>query len=88
MTTRIDGLVADALWALVEPLLPARALTERRPASCGSHPHLLGCDVSCPDLHAVAAAAARELGCGSPATVWRRVNGLFAMKRGSVWCRR
>jgi transposase len=76
MTTLIDGLVADELWALVEPLLPAPP----RPPYGGRHRVV-------PDRNCFAAIVymartstpwrllpARELGCGSPATAWRRLN--------------
>jgi transposase len=75
MTTLIDDLVPDELWALVEPLLPAPP----RPPYGGRHRVI-------PDRNGFAAIVymartstpwrllpVRELGCGSPATCWRRL---------------
>ena len=77
MTTLINDLVPDELWALVEPLLPAPP----RPPYGGRHRAI-------PDRNCFAAIVymartstpwrllpARELGCGSPATMWRRLTG-------------
>jgi transposase len=74
MTALIDDLVPDELWVLVEPLLPAPP----RPLYGGRHRAI-------PDRNCFAAIVymarastpwrllpARELGCGSPATCWRR----------------
>jgi transposase len=76
MTTLADDLVPDELWAIVEPLLPASP----RPPYGGRHRTV-------PDRNCFAALVymartstpwrllpARELGCGSPATVWRRLD--------------
>jgi hypothetical protein len=70
----IDDLVPDELWALVEPLLPAPP----RPPYGDRHRAI-------PDRNCFAAIVymartstswrllpARELGCGSPSTCWRR----------------
>ena len=75
MTTLADDLVPDELWALVEPLLPAQP----RPPYGGRHRTIS--DRAC--LAAIVYMArtstpwrllpARELGCGSPATCWRRL---------------
>ena len=75
MTTLVDDLVPDELWALVEPLLPAPP----RPPYGGRHRTI-------PDRNCFAAIVfmahtftpwrllpARERGCGSPATCWRRL---------------
>src|SRR5437867_3075925 len=75
MTTLVDKLVPDELWAIVEPLLPPPP----RP--------WWGCRVrTIPDRNCFAAIVhmartstswrllpARELGCGSPSTCWRRL---------------
>jgi transposase len=76
MTTLADDLVPDELWALVEPLLPAPP----RPPYGGRHRTIS--DRAC--LAAIVYMArtltpwrllpARELGCGSPATCWRRLD--------------
>src|SRR6266511_322534 len=84
MATLVDDLVPDELWALVEPLLPAPP----RPPYGGRHRAI-------PDRNCFAAIVymartstpwrllpTRELGCGSPATCWRRLTewataGLF-----------
>src|SRR5215207_4460900 len=75
MTTLADDLVPDELWALVEPLLPAPP----RPPYGGRHRTIS--DRAC--FAAIVYMArtstpwrllpARELGCGSPATCWRRL---------------
>jgi transposase len=75
MTTLVDDLVPDGLWALVAPLLPAPP----RPPYGGRHRTIS--DRAC--LAAIVYMArtstpwrllpARELGCGSPATCWRRL---------------
>src|SRR5215213_5306819 len=75
MTALADDLVPDELWALVAPLLPAPP----RPPYGGRHRTI-------PDRACLAAIVfmtrtstpwrllpARELGCGSPATCWRRL---------------
>jgi transposase len=75
MTTLVDDLVPDALWAIVEPLLPVPP----RPPYGGRRRAI-------PDRNCFAAVVfmartstpwrllpAGELGCGSPATVWRRL---------------
>jgi transposase len=75
MKTLADDLVLDELWALVEPLLPVPP----RPPYGGRHRTIS--DRAC--LAAIVFMArtstpwrllpARELGCGSPATCWRRL---------------
>jgi transposase len=75
MATLIDDLVPDRLWAMVAPLLPVPP----RPRFGGRH-------LVIPDRNCFAAIIymartstpwrllpARELGCGSPATCWRRL---------------
>src|SRR4029453_9966344 len=75
MTTLADDLVPDELWALVAPLLPAPP----RPPYGGRHR-----TISDPAYLAAIVYMARtstpwrllptqELGCGSPATCWRRL---------------
>ena len=85
MTTLADDLVPDELWALVEPLLPAPP----RPPYGGRHRTIS--DRAC--LAAIVYMArtstawrllpARELGCGSPATCWRRLTE-WAMPGSSI----
>src|SRR4029450_1024866 len=75
MTTLADDLVPDKLWAIVEPLLPPPP----RPPYGGRHRTIS--DRAC--FAAIVYMArtstpwrllpARELGCGSPATCWRRL---------------
>jgi transposase len=75
MTTLAENLVPDTLWELVEPLLPSPP----RPPYGGRHRTI--CDRAC--FAAIVYMArtstpwrllpARELGCGSPATCWRRL---------------
>jgi transposase len=95
MTTLADDLVPDELWAIVEPLLPAPP----RPPYGGRHRTIS--DRAC--LAAIIYMArtstpwrllpARELGCGSPATCWRRPAcgpwnggvGRAPGHRGSAW---
>jgi len=75
MTTLADDLVPDQLWALVEPLLPVPP-----------RPPFGGRRRAVPDRNCFAAIVfmartstpwrllpARELGCGSPSTCWRRL---------------
>jgi transposase len=74
MTALADDLVPDELWALVEPLLPATAAAVRRPVSHHPRPGCLAAIV-----FTVRASTqwrllpAHKLGCGSPATCWRRL---------------
>jgi transposase len=89
--TLVDTLVPDELWQLVEPLLP----TPPRPWYGGRRRIV-------PDRNCFAAIVymtrtsvpwrllpAGELGCGSPATVWRRLDewakaGVFDALHGEV----
>src|SRR5512132_2440252 len=76
MTSLVDKLVPDDLWALVEPLLPLPP----RPPYGGRH-RTIG-DRNC--LAAIVFMArtstpwallpAKELGCGSASTAWRRLD--------------
>ena len=76
MTTLAEDLVPDELWQMVAPLLPA-----------APRPWYGGRRRTVPDRSCFAAIVymartstpwrllpARELGCGSPATAWRRLN--------------
>jgi transposase len=75
MTTLADDLVSDELWAIVEPLLPVPP----RPPYGGRHRTIS--DRACLATIVYMARTstpwrllpARELGCGSPATCWRRL---------------
>jgi transposase len=76
MTTLADDLVPDKLWALVAPLLPVpprppyggrrRAIPDR---NCFTAIVFMACTSTPWRL-----LPAQELGCGSPATVWRRLD--------------
>ena len=76
MTTLADDLVPDELWALVEPLLPAPP----RPPYGGRHRTIS--DRACVAALVFMARAstpwallpAKELGCGSATTCWRRLD--------------
>jgi transposase len=74
MTTLVDDLVPDELWALVEPLLPPpcppyggrhRAISDR--ACFAAIVYMARTSTSWRLL------PAQELGCGSPVTCWRRL---------------
>jgi transposase len=75
MTTLAEDLVPDELWALVEPLGPAPP----RPPYGGRHRTISdrACLAAIVDLARTSTPwrllPARELGCGSPATCWRRL---------------
>lgn len=80
-----DALVPDVLWDLVKPLLPPPKLKKKpgRPtvpdrACLAGIVYLLktGCQWKFLPV--------KELGCGSPATVWRRFN---AWSKADVWSR-
>ena len=75
MTTLIDVLVPDELWALVEPLATSpTAPAVRRPTPRHPRP---GCFAAIIYMARTSTPwrllPARELGCGSPATCWRRL---------------
>jgi transposase len=75
MTTLIDDLVPDELWALVEPLLPAPP----RPPYGGRYRTIADRACFAAIVYMARTSApwrllpARELDCGSPATVRRRL---------------
>jgi transposase len=75
MTTLADELVPDELWALVAPLLPAPP----RPPYGGRHRTISdrACFAAIVFMTRTSTPwrllPARELGCGSPATCWRRL---------------
>ena len=74
MTTLIDDLVPDELWALVEPLLPSPP----RPPYGGRHRTISdrACFAAIVSMARTSAPwrllPVREFGCGSPTTGWRR----------------
>jgi transposase len=76
MTTLADEFVPDELWALAELLLP---IPPRPPPYCGRRRTIS--DRAClaaivfmaPYLDPWRLLPARELGCGSPSTCWRRL---------------
>jgi transposase len=86
MTTLADDLVPDELWALVEPLLPAPP----RPPYGGRHRTISDRPCFAAIVYMARASTpwrllpARELGCGSPATCWRRLRD---WQRAGVWRR-
>jgi transposase len=75
MTTLADDLVPDELWAIVEPLLPAPP----RPPYGGRHRTISDRAWLAAIVYMARTSTlwrllpARELGCGSPATCWRRL---------------
>jgi transposase len=76
MTVLVDDLVPDQLWALVEPLLPAPP----RPLYGGRHRTIPARNCLAAIIYMARTSTpwrllpARELGCGSPATAWRRLD--------------
>ena len=74
MANLIDDLVPDELWALVKPLLPVP-----RPPYGGRPRTILDRNCSAAIVYMARTSTpwrllpARELGCGSPATCWRRL---------------
>ena len=74
MTILIDDLVPDDLWALVAPLLPVPP----RPPYGGRHRTIGDRNCFAAIMYMARTSTpwrllpARELGCGSPATSWRR----------------
>jgi transposase len=75
MTTLVDDLVSDKLWAMVEPLLPVPP----RPPYGGRHRTISDRACFAAIIYMARTSTpwqllpARELGCGSPATCWRRL---------------
>ena len=75
MTTLADDLVPDQLWALVEPLLPVPP----RPPYGGRHRAIPARNCFAAIVFMARTSTpwrllpARELGCGSPTTCWRRL---------------
>ena len=75
MTTLADDLVPNELWALVAPLLP----TPPRPPYGGRHRAISDRNCFAAIVYMARTSTpwrllpARELGCGSPATCWRRL---------------
>jgi len=75
MTTLVDDLVPDELWAIVEPLLP---VPPRPPYGAGAVSSRIATVFAAVVFMARTSTPwrllpARELGCGSPATCWRRL---------------
>jgi transposase len=75
MTTLADDLVPNELWAQVAPLLPAPP----RPPYVGRHRTISDRACFAATVYMARTSTpwrllpARELGCGSPATCWRRL---------------
>jgi len=76
MTILVDDLVPDELWALVAPLLPAPP----RPTYGGRRRTVSDRNCFAAIVYMARTSTpwrlmpARELGCGSPSTCWRRLN--------------
>jgi transposase len=76
MTTLVEQLVPDELWRLVEPLLP----TPPRPPYGGRHRTISARSCFAAIVYMARTSTpwrllpARELGCGSPTTWWRRLS--------------
>jgi hypothetical protein len=92
MTALADDLVPDELWALVEPLLP---VPPRPPTAAVAVPSPTGpasprsSTWPAPPPHG-GCSRPGELGCGSPATCWRRPTewanvGVFDQPHLEVW---
>jgi transposase len=75
MTTLVDRLVSDRLWAIVEPLLPPPP----RPPYGGRRRTIPARNCFAAIVYMARTSTpwrllpAEELGCGSPATAWRRL---------------
>jgi transposase len=75
MTTLVDALVPDELWAIVEPLLPPAP----RPPYGGRRRTIPARNCLAAIVYMARTSTpwrllpAQELGCGSPATAWRRL---------------
>jgi transposase len=76
MTALVDELVPDDLWVIVEPLLPPPP----RPWWGGRVRTIPACNCFAAIVYMARTSTpwrllpAQELGCGSPATAWRRLN--------------
>jgi transposase len=74
MSTLADRLLPDQLWQRIQPLLPPLPSHARGGAPRRARPRLHGRDhLHGSYLHPVGAAA-KELGCGSATTCWRRLD--------------
>ena len=84
MTTTIDDLVPDTLWQAIRPLLPTP------PRRYGGRPRVDDRAVLVGIVYQLRTGVpwrllpARELGCGSPVTCWRRLRD---WQRARVWQR-
>jgi transposase len=83
--TTAEQFVPDEVWAAIQPLLPPK-----RPHSKGGRPWIGDRSVLGGIIYVLRAGVpwrllpARELGCGSPVTCWRRLRD---WQRAGVWQR-